>query len=67
VPGSSPSRWLGAETTSALSDRLLHEHGLLLASSAHFAGGERHVRVGFGTAGTAAGLALLEGALRAMR
>jgi len=57
-------RWLGAETTSALSDRLLREHGLLLASSAHFVGGERHVRVGFGTAGATAGLALLEEALR---
>ncbi len=58
-------RWRGAETTSGLSERLLREHGLLLASSAHFAGGERHVRVGFGTAGATAGLALLEEALRA--
>ena len=58
-------RWLGGGTTRALSERLLREHGLLLASSDHFAGGERHVRVGFGTAGATAGLALLEGALRA--
>lgn len=58
-------RWLGDGTTSELSERLLHEHDLLLAASAHFAGGERHVRVGFGTAGATAGLALLEGALRA--
>ncbi len=49
-------RWLGAEPTSALSDRLLREHGLLLAPSAHFAGGERHVRLGFGTAATPANL-----------
>jgi hypothetical protein len=33
--------------------------------SAHFGGGERHARVGFGTAGMAAGLALLEEALAA--
>ena len=57
-------RWLGAEPTSVLSDRLLSEHGLLLAPSAHFAGGERHVRLGFGTAGLPANLALLEAALR---
>ncbi len=57
-------RWLGAEPTSALSDRLLREHGLLLAPSAHFAGGERHVRLGFGTAALPANLALLEVALR---
>jgi aspartate/methionine/tyrosine aminotransferase len=57
-------RWLGDESTSALSERLLRDHGLLLAPSAHFAGGERHVRVGFGTAGTVAGLGMLEEALR---
>ena len=56
-------RWLGAEPTSALSDRLLREQGLLLAPSAHFAGGERHVRLGFGTAALPANLALLEAAL----
>ncbi len=60
-------RWLGAETTTLLSDRLLREHGLLLAASAHFAGGERHIRIGFGTAGATAGLALLEEALRSGR
>lgn len=58
-------RWLGDEPTSALSDRLLRDHGLLLAPSAYFAGGERHVRIGFGTASATAGLALLEEALRA--
>jgi aspartate/methionine/tyrosine aminotransferase len=56
-------RWLGAEGTSELSDRLLREHGLLLAPSAAFAGGERHVRIGFGTAAFPQALALLEAAL----
>jgi aspartate/methionine/tyrosine aminotransferase len=56
-------RWLGEESTTALSERLLRDHGLLLVPSAHFGGGERHARVGFGTAGMAAGLALLEEAL----
>ncbi len=56
-------RWLGQASTTALSDRLLRERGLLLAPSAHFAGGERHVRLGFGTAATPANLALLEAAL----
>lgn len=56
-------RWLGEESTSALSDRLLRDHGLLLAPSVYFAGGERHVRIGFGTASATAGLALLEDAL----
>lgn len=56
-------RWLGGESTSALSDRLLHDHGLLLAPSAHFAAGEHHVRLGFGTATFSTGLALLEEAL----
>jgi aspartate/methionine/tyrosine aminotransferase len=59
-------RWLGAEPTSVLSDRLLRDHGLVLAPSAYFAGGERHVRIGFGTVGATAGLALLEGALRGL-
>jgi aspartate/methionine/tyrosine aminotransferase len=58
-------RWLGEESTTALSERLLRDHGLLLVPSAHFGGGERHARVGFGTAGMAAGLALLEEALAA--
>lgn len=56
-------RWLGAGSTTALSDRLLLDHGLLLAPSAHFGGGERHVRIGFGTASTSASLGLLEEAL----
>lgn len=59
-------RWLGAGTTSALSDRLLREHKLLLAPSAHFAGGEHHVRIGFGTAAFPNGLALLEEALQSL-
>jgi aspartate/methionine/tyrosine aminotransferase len=58
-------RWLGEESTTALSERLLRDHGLLLVPSAHFSGGERHARVGFGTAAMAAGLALLEEALDA--
>jgi aspartate/methionine/tyrosine aminotransferase len=57
-------RWLDEESTTTLSERLLRDHGLLLVPSAHF-GGERHARVGFGTAGMAAGLALLEEALAA--
>jgi aspartate/methionine/tyrosine aminotransferase len=57
--------WLGEESTTALSERLLRDHGLLLVPSAHFGGGEHHARVGFGTAGMAAGLALLEEALAA--
>jgi aspartate/methionine/tyrosine aminotransferase len=58
-------RWLDEESTTTLSERLLRDHGLLLVPSAHFGGGERHARVGFGTAGMAAGLALLEEALGA--
>ncbi len=57
-------RWLGDESTSVLSERLLRDHRLLLAPSAHFAGGERHIRLGFGTASFPTGLALLENALR---
>ena len=57
-------RWLGDESTSALSDRLLHDHGLLLAPSAYFGGGERHVRFGFGTTSAMDGLDVLEQALR---
>jgi len=56
-------RWLGQGSTSALSAHLLREHGLLLAPSAYFAGGERHVRLGFGTAATPTNLALLAEAL----
>ena len=56
-------RWLGAETTTALSARLLRDHGLLVAPSTYFAGGERHLRLGFGTASFPQGLALLEEAL----
>jgi aspartate/methionine/tyrosine aminotransferase len=56
-------RWLGEESTTALSERLLRDHGLLLVPSAHFGGGEHHARLGFGTAGMATGLALLEEAL----
>ena len=56
-------RWLGDESTTALSDRLLRDDGLLLAPSAYFAGGERHVRIGFGTAAFPASLAMLDEAL----
>lgn len=56
-------RWLGDESTTALSARLLRDHRLLLAPSAHFTGGERHVRIGFGTATLPTGLALLEESL----
>jgi len=58
-------RWLGEETTTALSARLLREHGLLVAPSSYFAGGEHHLRLGFGTASFPQGLALLEAALGA--
>ncbi len=56
-------RWLGQGSTSALSAHLLREHGLLLAPSAYFDGGERHVRLGFGTAALPTNLALLDEAL----
>ncbi len=42
-------RWLGDESTTVLSARLLQETGVLLAPSAYFATDERHVRIGFGT------------------
>jgi aspartate/methionine/tyrosine aminotransferase len=58
-------RWRGVETTTVLSARLLRDHGLLVAPSTYFAGGEHHLRLGFGTAGFAQGLALLEAALLA--
>jgi aspartate/methionine/tyrosine aminotransferase len=60
-------RWLGGETTTALSGRLLRDHGLLVAPSIYFAGGERHLRLGFGMAGFPRGLALFEAVLAADR
>ncbi len=57
-------RWLGDESTTALSERLLRDYGLIVAPSAYFAGGERHLRLGFGTAKAREGLGLLEEALR---
>lgn len=59
-------RWLGDESTTDLSARLLRDHGLIVAPSAYFAGGEHHLRLGFGMAGARAGLGLLEAAVRGM-
>ncbi len=56
--------WRGDESTTTLSARLLRDDRLLLAPSAYFAGGERHVRIGFGTATFPTGLTLLEESLR---
>ncbi len=53
-------RWLGEESTTVLSERLLREAGLLLAPSAYFAAGERHVRIGFGTSTLPGSLAVFE-------
>ncbi|MDP9367039.1 MAG: hypothetical protein M3Q03_01990 [Chloroflexota bacterium] len=53
-------RWLGEESTTVLSERLLQEAGLLLAPSAYFAADERHVRIGFGTSTFPASLAAFE-------
>jgi aspartate/methionine/tyrosine aminotransferase len=56
-------RWLGAGATTELSEHLLHDHHLLLAPSAYFEGGDRHVRIGFGTDTFPSALALLGEAL----
>jgi aspartate/methionine/tyrosine aminotransferase len=53
-------RWLGDESTTVLSERLLQEAGVLLAPSAYFATDERHVRIGFGTSTFPASLAAFE-------
>ncbi len=53
-------RWLGDESTTVLSERLLQEAGVLLAPSAYFAADERHVRIGFGTSTFPASLAAFE-------
>ncbi len=60
-------RWLGEESTSVLSERLLQETGVLLAPSAYFAADERHVRIGFGTATFPASLAAFEEYLESWR
>ncbi|MDP9473406.1 MAG: aminotransferase class I/II-fold pyridoxal phosphate-dependent enzyme, partial [Chloroflexota bacterium] len=53
-------RWLGDESTTVLSERLLQETGVLLAPSAYFATDERHVRIGFGTSTFPSSLAAFE-------
>ncbi len=53
-------RWLGDESTTVLSERLLQEAGVLLAPSAYFATDERHVRIGFGTSTFPSSLAAFE-------
>ncbi len=60
-------RWLGDQSTTVVSERLLREAGLLLAPSAYFAAGERHVRVGFGTSTLPASLAAFEKYLESRR
>ena len=60
-------RWLGEESTSVLSERLLQEAGLLLAPSAYFAADERHVRIGFGTSSLPTSLAAFEEYLESRR
>lgn len=56
-------RWLGPDTTQALSDHLLRSKQLLLAPSECFDAGDRHVRIGFGTSAFPAALQLLAGYL----
>lgn len=53
-------RWLGDESTTALSEHALQDAGILLAPSAYFATDERHVRIGFGTSTFAPTLAMFE-------
>ncbi|MDP9368878.1 MAG: aminotransferase class I/II-fold pyridoxal phosphate-dependent enzyme [Chloroflexota bacterium] len=60
-------RWLGEESTTVLSERLLQEAGLLLAPSAYFAADDRHVRIGFGTSTFPASLAAFEAYLASRR
>ena len=60
-------RWLGDESTTVLSERLLREAGVLLAPSAYFATDERHVRIGFGTSTFSASLAAFEAYLESWR
>ncbi len=60
-------RWLGEESTTVLSERLLQEAGVLLAPSAYFATDERHVRIGFGTSTFPASLAAFEAYLASRR
>ncbi len=60
-------RWLGDESTTVLSERLLQEAGVLLAPSAYFGADERHVRLGFGTSTFPASLAAFEEYLASRR
>lgn len=53
------ARWDRPEGTRASCDRLARDAGIMLLPSAVFAFGDRHVRLGFGRAGFAEGLAAL--------
>ncbi len=55
--------WRGPGTTKELSDALLHDARLLMAHSALFLGGDRHVRLGLGCRGFEAALERFDGFL----
>lgn len=57
-------RWLGGDSTLALTDQFLQATGWLIAPSARFLAGDHHFRVGFGTRGFATWLPLLHDFLR---
>ncbi len=44
-------RWLGGDSTLALTDQFLQATGWLIAPSARFLAGDHHFRIGFGTRG----------------
>ena len=52
-------RWLGGDSTLALTDQFLQATGWLIAPSARFLAGDHHCRVGFGTLGFATWLPAL--------
>lgn len=56
-------RWRGPGGSLALSERLKHEHGVLLAPGRYFGMGDDHVRIGLGVRKTAENLAALDAAL----
>jgi aspartate/methionine/tyrosine aminotransferase len=56
-------RWLGGDSTLALTDQFLQATGWLIAPSARFLAGDHHFRIGFGTRGFATWLPLLRGFL----
>jgi aspartate/methionine/tyrosine aminotransferase len=58
------ARWLGSDTTAALSARALDALGLLVVPSALFDFGDRHVRFGYGSSTFAPHLATFERFLR---